>query len=177
MQVLDRLFGWDGLARRQLPAGAERPRIWPAPLVLKWEGANEPLRGYLDVYFTDPEEAAVIAAAPEERDEPAAAAVGAIAAAAPTVPLSLGIAPNPGGRGDYTVSFGLPAAGPAKLEMYDVTGRRVVTLIDEDRPAGAARLRWNGRSSSGRRLAAGVYFARLQTEAGARTAKLVHLAR
>ncbi|HMB68712.1 MAG TPA: hypothetical protein VKU85_05350 [bacterium] len=90
---------------------------------------------------------------------------------------SLVVAPNPGGAAGYTVSFGMPVAGRVALSIFDVAGRRVATLLDGDRPPGAARLRWDDRSAQGRPVGGGVYFARLDTAAGARTVKLVHLDR
>ena len=75
------------------------------------------------------------------------------------------------------MSFGLPASGRANVRLFDVAGRRVVTLVDGVRPAGVTRIRWDGRSEAGRPAGPGVYFARLEAAAGARTVKLVHLAR
>jgi hypothetical protein len=177
LRVLDDLSGgWVGEMRRELPGDPERPRIWPTPLVLNWGDARHPLRGYLDVYFTDPQAAAVVAAA-DNRDATPDARTEAIVASPPAVSLALGVAPNPGGSSGYTVSLGLPADGPATLRLFDVAGRRVATLLEGDRPAGSARLRWDGRSAGGSPVAAGMYFARLETQTGSRTVKIVHLAR
>jgi hypothetical protein len=141
-----------------------------------WGDARQPLRGYLDVYLTDPGSATVVASADSREPAGPEPPVGAVAAAAPGARLSLAVAPNPGGAAGYTLAFGLPAAGAAKLQLFDVAGRRVATLLDGNRPAGAARLRWDGCSANGEPIGAGVYFARLETTAGARTVKIVHLA-
>ena len=55
------------------------------------------------------------------------------------------------------------AAGAVRLEIYDVAGRRLGTLVDGERPAGAQTASWDGRDDKGRAAAAGIYFVRLTT--------------
>jgi hypothetical protein len=90
--------------------------------------------------------------------------------------LTLRVSPNPGGSHGYTMSFGMPIAGLAELVVYNVAGRRIATLVSGDVEAGRRQVIWAGRASDGRQLSHGVYFARLTTPAGSRTAKFVHLA-
>ena len=78
-------------------------------------------------------------------------------------------------RGSTGIRFGLPAAGPVRLSVHDVSGRRVTTLVDEVRAAGWHQVRWGGEDTSGAPVASGVYFVRLETEEGARSEKLVKL--
>ena len=47
------------------------------------------------------------------------------------------------------------------LEVFDVQGRAVRTLIDQDAAAGTFVASWDGRTDSGTRATGGVYFARL----------------
>ncbi len=61
------------------------------------------------------------------------------------------------------LSFTLPQAANATVNVYDLAGRKVTTLLDETRGAGAHALQWNRRDASGRRVNAGVYFVRLET--------------
>ncbi len=70
--------------------------------------------------------------------------------------LRLTVSPNPV-RAGSRVSFELPEAAHVRLTLHDVAGRRVATLVDEVRPAGA-----HVESLPLRGLAAGVYFARLE---------------
>jgi subtilisin family serine protease len=72
-----------------------------------------------------------------------------------------GAAPNPFNPAT-TLRFSLPAAGHAELKLYDVQGRLVRTLIDGHRAAGQGQVRWDGRDRSGRRVASGTYYARLE---------------
>ncbi|NNE42856.1 MAG: T9SS type A sorting domain-containing protein [Gemmatimonadetes bacterium] len=83
------------------------------------------------------------------------------AAAAPRAfELSRG-APNPFRTGTR-LQFSLPRAEHARVRVYDITGRHVATLVDEPLDAGAHTARWDGRNRAGRRVAAGVYFVRMQ---------------
>ncbi|MFH1220003.1 MAG: C10 family peptidase [Candidatus Eisenbacteria bacterium] len=74
----------------------------------------------------------------------------------------LPIRPNPFGQ-STTVAFDLAAPGAVSLEIYDARGVLVRTLEDGVLPAGQYQSVWDGRDSGGRRVAAGVYFARLRT--------------
>ena len=54
--------------------------------------------------------------------------------------------------------------------MLDLTGRRVASL---SLPAGARSAEWAGRDLAGRTAPAGIYFARVEGEAAASTARFV----
>ena len=69
-------------------------------------------------------------------------------------------APNPF-AGTTSVSFVVPATGPVSLEVFDVTGRRVVKLVDRDLASGSHTATWDGRDATGSRVASGVYLYRL----------------
>jgi hypothetical protein len=84
--------------------------------------------------------------------------------------------PNPF-RPSTVVRFDLAAAGetPVRLEIFDVEGRRVRTLLDAKLPPGEFEARWDGRGDRGEAVAAGVYFYRLVTPESAETRKMVRL--
>jgi hypothetical protein len=86
--------------------------------------------------------------------------------------LELRAAPNPF-MWSTVVSFDLPRTGNVRLEVYDVSGRLVRTLVSESQPAGTHAVSWDGRDDNGRRQAAGVYHYRLQAGAFAATRRLV----
>ena len=48
-----------------------------------------------------------------------------------------------------------------RLEVFNVLGQRIRTLVDEVRPAGTHRVAWDARDEQGRGVAAGVYIYRL----------------
>jgi subtilisin family serine protease len=79
--------------------------------------------------------------------------------------FSLGRAtPNP--FGDRTVlRFEIPRAGVhADLSVFDVTGRRVKTLVSGPQTAGLHLVVWDGTDGGGNRVAAGTYFYRLRAQ-------------
>jgi len=71
------------------------------------------------------------------------------------------------------IKFFLPAECEVDLDIYDVTGRAVRTLIDDKGEAGFHRVVWNGRSNDMRELPSGVYFAVLKTDAASVNQKLL----
>ncbi len=66
------------------------------------------------------------------------------------------------------ISFELPSAGRVQLDVFDIKGRYVRTLVSEDMPAGQHGVFWDGKDSSGQGVASGQYFYRL--DAGGLTA-------
>jgi beta-lactamase superfamily II metal-dependent hydrolase len=81
--------------------------------------------------------------------------------------------PNPS-RGTALLRFSLPAAGHARLEVVDVSGRRMGSF-EGDFPAGSQTWRWDGSGPDGGVPGAGLYFARLVTPWGTRTERMVRL--
>lgn len=69
--------------------------------------------------------------------------------------------------------LGLPRPGLAKLEVIDVTGRRVCELVNGWRPEGRHAVTWGGRDGAGRQVSAGVYFCRLTWGHEQRAAKVL----
>ena len=60
-----------------------------------------------------------------------------------------------------TIAFTLDRSGPAKLQVYDVRGNLVRTLVNETRAAGPYMIDWDGKDNAGRSAAAGIYMYRL----------------
>ena len=83
-------------------------------------------------------------------------------------------APNPFNSGTVISWFQLQP-GPARLEVYALTGQRVAVLQEGPKKAGLHRLRWDGRDERGRPLASGVYVYRLVTTEAVQTRKLTLL--
>jgi hypothetical protein len=67
----------------------------------------------------------------------------------------------------------LPAPTPVRVELFDLSGRRVRTLADHALPAGATVLTWDGREAGGAAVRPGVYFARLATPGWQRTVRVL----
>jgi hypothetical protein len=70
--------------------------------------------------------------------------------------LSMSPSPNPF-RKATSISFSLPATGKVSLDVYDVEGRLVRTIVDEVLPAGNHSAFWDGTTNGGQGLAPGTY--------------------
>ncbi|MBN2200346.1 T9SS type A sorting domain-containing protein, partial [bacterium] len=68
--------------------------------------------------------------------------------------------PNPFNAGTK-VEFGLPTAGRAKVQVFDIRGRLVRTLADGSFTEGFVSVHWDGSDDDGRRLASGLYVIRM----------------
>jgi hypothetical protein len=74
-----------------------------------------------------------------------------------------------------TLSFALPVASHVKLTIYDVSGRLVATLLDEDRGPGVWDVVWEGRDDRAQRVSSGVYFYRIEAGDFVETKRMVLL--
>ncbi len=70
--------------------------------------------------------------------------------------------PNPF-NSSIAIGFDIETAGQVRLDLYDLLGQRVRTLVDGDRSASSVQLTWDGRDDSGRAVASGVYLLHLTT--------------
>ncbi|MBU8920688.1 MAG: T9SS type A sorting domain-containing protein [Bacteroidales bacterium] len=59
------------------------------------------------------------------------------------------------------IKYSLPEGGRVLIEIFDVSGRRIVVLVDEYQEAGFRSIDWDGRSSDGSRVSSGIYFYRM----------------
>ena len=60
------------------------------------------------------------------------------------------------------IPYQLPAATEVRLEVFNILGQQVTTLVDGVRPPGHHTVRWDATDAAGRAVAAGVYLYRLQ---------------
>lgn len=75
-----------------------------------------------------------------------------------------------------TISYAVPNPGArVQIALYDVAGRLVATLVDEQKAPGSYFAAWNGRDQTGEPVASGVYFLRMRAGAFLETKKLVML--
>jgi hypothetical protein len=68
-----------------------------------------------------------------------------------------------------------PKATSARLRIYDLAGRKVRDVFAGQIEAGQRIVRWDGRSEDAETVGPGVYFARLDSGIGSRTARVVIL--
>ena len=62
-----------------------------------------------------------------------------------------------------------------RLGVFDAAGRRVRSLIDGPMAPGFHAMDWDGMGDSGRRVANGVYYLRLETAGGTTTHPVISL--
>ncbi|MBW6514551.1 MAG: T9SS type A sorting domain-containing protein [Candidatus Syntrophosphaera sp.] len=62
-----------------------------------------------------------------------------------------------------TISYQLPASGQVRLDIYNVRGQLVRTLVDAEQNAGSHSVVWNGTDKAGQNVASGIYFYRLSS--------------
>jgi hypothetical protein len=74
-----------------------------------------------------------------------------------------------------TINYGIRKAGHVKLEIYDVRGRLVKTLVDKRQRQGEYTATWNGRNNHRGTVASGVYFIMLRSGSMKETRKMVLL--
>ncbi len=69
--------------------------------------------------------------------------------------------PNPFNP-ETTIKYQLPEAGEVNLEIYNVLGQKIKTLVQEFKEAGYHQVLWNGKRENGMLAASGLYFYRLE---------------
>ena len=88
------------------------------------------------------------------------------------IDCNLASSPNPF-SGSTVISFDLPEQMPVTLEIFDISGRLVDTLINETMPAGTNLVTWGGNVAN--RVPSGIYICRLVAGSSDYTARIVHL--
>jgi hypothetical protein len=75
--------------------------------------------------------------------------------------------PNPF-NANTTITYALPEAGHVRIEIYDILGRNIATLIDENQPAGYNQVSWDATHN-----ASGMYFYIIRTGEFAEAKKML----
>lgn len=75
-----------------------------------------------------------------------------------------------------TIKFGVPKASPVTLEIYNILGEKVRTLINgENFEPGYWAVNWDGKDNTGLSIPSGVYFYRLVAGEFVKTMKMISL--
>ncbi|HOT96889.1 MAG TPA: right-handed parallel beta-helix repeat-containing protein [bacterium] len=80
--------------------------------------------------------------------------------------------PNPF-KQETRLRYRLNSNANVQMEIYDLSGRIVATLVSEEQPKGFYTQSWDGRDSAGKLLPSGIYFCRLRTPAEQIVQKLI----
>jgi hypothetical protein len=70
--------------------------------------------------------------------------------------------PNPFSKAS-TISFSPEQSVHVSLKVYDLTGKLVAILLNEQMQAGEHEIKWNANNSSGRTVSSGVYLLRIES--------------
>jgi hypothetical protein len=71
------------------------------------------------------------------------------------------------------LGFGISDLGFVKLEIFDITGRKMATLVNKELPPGEYEVQWDGRDDAGREVGSGVYIYRLKVGNFSRIRKMI----
>ncbi|MDI6807818.1 MAG: T9SS type A sorting domain-containing protein [Candidatus Eisenbacteria bacterium] len=82
--------------------------------------------------------------------------------------------PNPF-KGSTDIAYELSRQGHLVLDVFDIEGRKLTTLLDEVKMPGRDALTWQGKDSSGRNLPSGIYILRMTLDGNSTSRKLVVL--
>lgn len=82
--------------------------------------------------------------------------------------------PNPF-NANTVISYALSSTAEVSIDVFDILGRRVTTLVNERQAPGVYETSWDGRDDKGRDVASGTYFYRLRLGAQVYKRKMVML--
>ena len=91
---------------------------------------------------------------------------------APVVTALKGNYPNPFNP-TTTISYSVKTAGPVQLDIYNILGQKVKTLVNDNVPAGNHSVTWNGKDANNRNVASGIYFYRMKAGKYTSTKKMI----
>jgi len=74
-----------------------------------------------------------------------------------------------------TIEYSLPERSHVTIEVFNLIGQRVITLIDREEPAGSYAITWDGTTNAGKPTATGVYLYRFQAGDHVETKKMLLL--
>jgi immune inhibitor A len=72
-----------------------------------------------------------------------------------------------------SIEFYTPDRGVAKLEIYNITGQKIATILDREVPAGSHTMFWDGNNQQGQSVSSGIYLYRLNINDSQETKKMV----
>ena len=88
--------------------------------------------------------------------------------------LSASVSPNPFSSGTE-IHFSLAQEAPAKIEIFDASGRRTAFFGDVGSAAGSYSHRWNGDREDGTKAPAGIYYALISANTDSQVVRLVKI--
>jgi photosystem II stability/assembly factor-like uncharacterized protein len=74
-----------------------------------------------------------------------------------------------------TIAYQIPQTEFVTLKVYDILGREVAVLVNEEKPAGSYEIQFNSHSVEGRNLTSGIYFYQINAGEYSETKKMILL--
>ena len=90
----------------------------------------------------------------------------------PVLETEISVYPNPT-SGSATVSFCINEFLPTQVQVFDVQGKLVATLLNSEIPVGEYSLVWDGKNASGDQLNNGIYFVKISNSQMTVSKKLI----
>ena len=93
------------------------------------------------------------------------------------LPSSIDLAqnyPNPFNP-ETNISYAITGSGHVRMEIFDILGRHVKTLVDEYLADASGQIAWDATDESGQTAASGLYFYRLSVDDHSQTKRMVLL--
>ncbi|MDD5528622.1 MAG: Omp28-related outer membrane protein [bacterium] len=75
-------------------------------------------------------------------------------------PVMLKNEPNPF-KDKVTISYNIPVTSKTSLEVYDITGKLVKTIVNKVETIGHKEALWDGKDIKGKKMPSGLYFVKL----------------
>ncbi len=84
------------------------------------------------------------------------------------------VAPNPMGSSVH-IKYSVPVKTRVSLKVYDVSGKLIRTLVNDEENPGFKEVSWNGLDRAGRKVSRGIYFVRMDAPNYTATRKIILL--
>jgi hypothetical protein len=91
-----------------------------------------------------------------------------------TIPVDFEVAqnyPNPFNP-STSIKFALPTKELVSIRIYDVLGREIKTLLNDEKEAGYHSVQWNGDNQYGQKVSSGTYIVRVNSGSNVKTMKM-----
>jgi hypothetical protein len=82
--------------------------------------------------------------------------------------------PNPFNP-ETTISFEISESGKTEVEIFNVKGQKVKTLLNENLEFGSHSIVWDGRNDKEEQVSSGMYFYRISVNGNQKTSKMLML--
>ena len=72
-----------------------------------------------------------------------------------------------------TINFDLPTAAQVEVNIFNATGQKIRTLVNNSMNAGSHQVEWNSRNDAGQKVSSGVYLYQLKTNNYTKVMKMI----